>query len=222
MSPESSMFNPGSRSTRRARILNIRFRHILVTVMLGAVVVMLPALNRTLYWASDAEGLILIAATNKSDLSLNPFYQDSYLVTPDMAVWLLERFNWPYSRNLNPSRPPLHEAIALRSMSTDTATHEDELRKLKVIAILIARGEPIDQYFHSYTPLLSSILHCDRETAVLLLDAGADPTLTVVKPGSIIDGLSSYEFAVHLREHDKYNVCSENILTLFADAKSAL
>jgi hypothetical protein len=51
-----------------------------------------PACKRTIYGAQDAEGLILVAAMNKSDHSVNPYNWVSYLVGPDMAAWRLERF----------------------------------------------------------------------------------------------------------------------------------
>jgi ankyrin repeat protein len=185
----------------------VRKRYFLVIALLLALVSFTPAAFRTAHWAGDAQGLITLASIPESEHSFNPFYWDSYLVSPDMAVWMLESFDWPYRNRDAFWAPPLHQSITAHSNTIGSP--DDASRLLHLVKAMLTRGEDIDAYSESYTPLLLAILHCDLEIVQLLAEAGANPELRFMKPGSPADKMNALEFAAYLQTKEVY--CSTEV-----------
>jgi len=54
-------------------------------------------LYRTLQLASDAHGLVVLATLDPEQASYNPFAQNGLLISPDIALWILKTFQYPYA-----------------------------------------------------------------------------------------------------------------------------
>lgn len=178
-----------------------------MVALLVAIASLIPATLRTLRWAHDAQSLIALASIPSSEHSFNPFYWDSYLISPDMAVWMLEKLDWPYQYRATYWAPPLHQAISAHSNAWSSPEDRSRLRRL--VEILLARGEDKDAYSKSYTPLLLAVLLCDLDIVQLLANAGADPELRIKKPGSPSDEMNAFEFAALLQTKKVY--CSHDV-----------
>lgn len=72
-------------------------KRVLLVIIAVAVVGTIPAVYRTYQFARDARGLIVIAALTDNDYTLKPYdKKDAILISPEIAVWLLENTDYPY------------------------------------------------------------------------------------------------------------------------------
>ncbi len=75
-------------------------------------------------------------------------------------------------------------------------------RSLEVLSTLAAKGASVDVRHRGLTSLqaavLSSTFDNDPDLVSLLLTLGADPSLRVVRPGKLINGMTTIEFAEYL------------------------
>ena len=194
--------------------MRIRRTHALSLAILFAILAFVPSGLRTLPWAGNASGLIALAMTPEQDHSFNPFNRDSVLVSPKMAVWLLESFEWPYRRNDNSEMPLLHTAITARGLVGSAP--EDLERMMRVVKLMVSRGEDLDQYWDYYTPLHMAVMYCDPEIVRLLLSSGADAELPFTKAGSRAEGLNPLEFSRFLRSRNDGWQCDADITSIIA------
>ena len=189
--------------------MHLRKRHILGIVALLVVLAFVPEGKRTIRWAGSADGLITLAMTLEAEHSFNPFNRDSNFVSPDMAVWILDTFEWPYERNVDAEMPPLHGAITAHGLVGRDPKDLD--RMMRLVEIMVSRGEDVNEYSENYTPLLLAIMYCEPDIVHLLLKAGADTSLPFRKKGSPAEGLDALEFAKFLQRRSERVQCDSNI-----------
>ncbi len=194
--------------------MHIRRTQALSIAILLSVLAFVPSGLRTLPWASNASGLITLAMTPEKDHSFNPFNGDSVLVSPEMAVWILESFEWPYRRNDNSEMPLLHSAITARGLVGSAP--EDRDRMMSLVETMVSRGEDLDQYWDYYTPLHMAVMYCEPEIVRLLLESGADAELPFIKTGSPAEGLNPLEFSRFLRGQNDRWQCDVDITSIIA------
>ncbi len=194
--------------------MQIRKTHALGIAILLALLAFVPSALRTLPWASNASGLITLSMTPEKEHSFNPFKKDSVLVSPSMAVWILESFEWPYRRNNNSEMPLLHSAITARGLVGSAP--EDLERMMDLVELMVSRGESVDQYWDYYTPLHMAVMYCEPKIVRLLLDSGADTELPFIKADSPAQGLNPLEFSRFLKDQNDHWQCDADIASIIA------
>ena len=176
-------------------------RKTVVLIALSALVLIYSRpIAGTIYFGSDASGLMTLSMRHESEHSFNPFRKDTILITPKLAEWMLHKFDWPYQRDPreNMSICPewqsyIHAAIANRNWRTDDV--EVNERMMRLLANFVDRGYSLEARHCGYTPLQAAILFGDVESVQFLIEHGADATAIIHKPGRRSDGLNAYEFA---------------------------
>lgn len=165
-----------------------------------------PAVARTWKIAQSAHGLTLLASLSDDEFSYDPWSSDCFLIRQHHAIWILEKYDWPYQNaRTHPSiwsQPMslIHHAIAARRL--DASSGEVDARMLELVRLFVARGEQIEERYIGLTPLHAAILLGDSETATALIELGSEPSLRTVKPGKPHDKLNAVEFAEFLADKD--------------------
>ena len=158
---------------------------------------LLPTINRTIKWSGDAYGLIILATLPNDKSTLNPYSKYGYFVSPPMALWILKHFNYPYNRCSN-----ISEIIGICDIpfimwagrTLGNGDSQSEQRAYEIIALLIKRGEPLNDRYNGMTVVHEAILYCQPHYLTMLLDAGADPHITIERKGKKSHGLDAFEF----------------------------
>jgi hypothetical protein len=176
---------------------------------------------RTHERAGDAYSLIRLAGLDEADLSLNPFSNAGCLITPNLAVWILENFNSPYSlclqlsHSLNICGIPL---IIWTGRGLGMGPPAADERLYRVMHHLIRRGESVNASHDGLTALHEAVLYGNPQYAETLLAYGADPYAKIQRPGKKSHGLNAFEFAELLstREPNRFDAVRA-VLTRFRE-----
>jgi ankyrin repeat protein len=175
----------------------VKVRIVIAVVVLLFIGSLYPAMKRTYAWAGDAHGLILLAAANRGEFVLNPYSPRGILVTPNMAIWILGNLEYPYSNCLDAARPIDVCEVPLimwagRELGMSNSMVND--RMYRILQILIAREEPVNQLHEGFTAIHEAILFNDAAYLEMLLNAGADPGMRIQHPGKEYDGYDAMQF----------------------------
>jgi len=160
---------------------------------------------RTHERAGDAYLLIVLAGSDEEKLSFNPFSKGGCLITPNLAVWFLENFNFPYSvcsplsRSSDICGTPL---IMWAGRGLGIWPPAADERLYRVLRHLIQRGENVNASHHGLTALHEAVLFGKPMYAEILLAHGADPYTTIQRPGKNSHGLNALELAELLYSRD--------------------
>ncbi|HAA03753.1 MAG TPA: hypothetical protein DCE18_10310 [Syntrophobacteraceae bacterium] len=156
------------------------------------------AVYRTYERAGDAHILTQLAGFDERRQSLNPFSETGCPITPNMAVWILENFNHPYShccpfsRSLGICGTPLI-MWAGRGLGTGPVVADERL--FRVVRHFIRRGENVNASHDGLTALHEAVLFANPQYAEMLLTHGANPYATIQRPGKKSHGLNAFELA---------------------------
>lgn len=156
-----------------------------------------PSIRHTYAWAGDAHGLILLAASSREEFRFNPYARNGVLITPGMAVWLLDHLEYPYSRCVDVLRPvdvcevPL---VMWAGRELGMGAEANNTRIYTILQLLIARGEPVNELHEGFTAIHEAILFDQPAYLELLLDAGGDPLIRIQQPGKEFDGYDARQF----------------------------
>ena len=148
--------------------------------------------------AGDAYLLIVLAGSDEQKWSLNPFSKDGCLITPNLAAWVLEHFNFPYadcsprSRSSDICGTPL---IMWAGRGLGIWPPAADERLYRVLRHLIRRGENVNACHDGLTALHEAVLFGKPLYAEILLAHGADPYITIQRPGKKYHGFNAFEFA---------------------------
>lgn len=174
-----------------------RNRILVVFGVLALLASVAPAVSRSAKLARCADGLLALATMDVYDVSRNPWHWDSYLVPPDVAVWLLLNTESPYSclsvpADLTRGFPLIHYAVS------SPEAEEVRPRILRIIEHLAARGADLDEKYDGRTPLHNAVLYDDIELVQTLVRLGADPEERIQAPDREYDGMNAVEYARYL------------------------
>lgn len=164
---------------------------------------------RTHERAGDAYLLILLAGSDEQQLSRNPFSRDGCPITPDLAVWILENFDYPYSvcsplsRSYGVCGTPL---ILWAGRGLGISPPASDERLYRVLRHLIQRGEKVNVSHDGITALHEAVLFGKPAYAEILLNHGADPYIRIQRPDRKHNGLNAFEFAdlLYAREPNRF------------------
>ncbi|MGP4846026.1 ankyrin repeat domain-containing protein [Marinobacter sp. 1Y8] len=182
-----------------------RFALIVGGLLFAVVLAASPMANRTWLWSADAQGLAAVALMKPEEVPLNPFDQNSMLIQPDLALWMLETFDWPYERcagitlRMDWCDQPL---ISLVGASLDIQVGLQRERAFGLLRHLIGRGEPLNTRHHGFAPIHDAILFADVRYLQVLLDSGADPATKIDRPGKSVNRFDAFQFARYLESRD--------------------
>ncbi|MGX5202410.1 hypothetical protein [Aliikangiella sp. IMCC44632] len=161
--------------------------------------------SNTWKWTSDFNGLVVLVSVPDETRSFNPFSNDFYWVSQDMAVSIIKNMEYPYQRCSSVSAllgGCSQPRIEYTGRFVGMVEPETEVKIFEIIQFLIERGEPIDAYSsEGYTALQSAILGNSPKLVSLLLKSGANPYLPIKREGKFL-GRNSLEFIELLSKQD--------------------
>ena len=142
-------------------------RSIVVCVLLLS---LFPSIFGTYRLVEDAHGLVTLAGLNSDEISFNPYSNNSVFFTPQMAVWVLESFDYPYD---NCSAP--HQRIGICSTpliiwagrGIGLNGNESDERLYYLINLFISKQLPINSMHDGYTSVHEAILYIMRGYSLL-------------------------------------------------------
>lgn len=156
-----------------------------------------PSARNTYAWAGDAHGLIMLSLATRDDFKLNPYSENGMLVTPDMAIRILQHMDYPYTRCTDALRPidicevPL---VMWAGRELGMGGVQKNQRAHSILTLLISRGEPINELHEGFTAVHEAILFNQPEYLQILLDAGGDPSIPIQHAGKEYDGYDARQF----------------------------
>ncbi|GJM10087.1 MAG: hypothetical protein DHS20C11_23630 [Lysobacteraceae bacterium] len=157
----------------------------------------MPAIVRTVDTINDAHALTVLATANADHTSFNPYADEAVLVSPTMAVWLLEAFDFPY-RHCQPSSVSANcniPLIAWLGRGLDVGDQAAAARGYALLSHFIRRGEQLnDLADDGLAPIHEAILYRNARYLRVLLEAGADPSVRIDQPQRPADGLDAGQF----------------------------
>ena len=182
-------------------------RRILVGFLIVALVVLVavaPSFKHSWYWANNYYGLVTLAGLSKEELSINPYSQDFFWISPDIALWILTNLDYPYQNCpdqtfvINCKEPKLNYALS----SVGIISKEGEERMFNLAQHLVKSKHPIDDLSHDgLTALHASILSREERVLDFLLKSGANPDIKIVREGQI-NGLDAVGFLEFLTQQN--------------------
>lgn len=176
----------------------MRKRLLSLGVMILFLLSLLPAMCRTIKWSSDAYGLIILATLPNDKFTFNPYSKYGYFVSPHMALWILKNFDYPYKKcseigeTIGTCDIPF---IMWAGRTLGKGDSHSEKRTYEIIKFLIKKGEPLNDRYNGMTMVHEAILYDQPKYLQMLLDAGADPKITIEREGKKSHGLDAFEFA---------------------------
>lgn len=156
-----------------------------------------PAAWRTVEWASDAHGLVVLATLDPDEMTFNPYARNGYLINQEVAIWMLKTFEYPYNRCSGTSEifhnceAPL---VGWVGRTLDMHGPAQTERGYRVLDHFIERGEDINQLTDGLAPVHEAILFRNSRYLSILLEAGADTGVAIESPGRDYDGLDAIQF----------------------------
>lgn len=180
-----------------------RRKSLIVAALLALLMTIGPPVYRTAPYVDSAGELMLLASISKDDYSLNPWSQDCYVLGPNQAAFILEKFDWPYENGPEQSGfvgvPLFHMALTrIGPLSNPTTREEFEARMLPLMRTFLQRGISPETRHDGLTVLHSAILSGSLDAVKILVDGGADVKATIERPGRGVDKLDSLEWATLL------------------------
>jgi len=175
----------------------VKTRIIIGLLALVLVTSLIPVMTRTYRCAVDARCLIVLAGSDERGITINPYVRNGLWINPDIAVSLLRNLEYPYENCIEYNNMPHNCNVPLVNWAGRTlglSGKRADARMMKVLKTLIARGLPIDQMADGLAPVHEAILFYKPEYLRLLLEAGADPTQRVRRPGAGSDGMDAFQF----------------------------
>jgi hypothetical protein len=175
----------------------MRRRILIIGVVVLLLLSLVPAAYRTIQWSSDAYGLIILATWPDDTFTYNPYAKDGYFVAPETAVWILKNFDYPYkgcsemNKNIGICDMPL---IMWAGRTLGTGDSQADKRAHEIIEFLIKKGEPLNERYRGMTVVHEAILYRQAKYLKMLLDAGADPKITIDREGKKSHGLDAFGF----------------------------
>ncbi|MDI9245181.1 hypothetical protein [Marinobacter sp. CHS3-4] len=177
--------------------------YIVVCIFLLSLV---PSIVGTYRLIEDAHGLVTVAGLNSDEITVNPYSNNSLFFTPQMAVWVLESFDYPYencsdsNQRIDICSAPL---IQWAGRGIDLNGNESDERLYHLINVFISRGLPINSIHEGSTSVHEAILFNNARLLSMLLANGGDASIKMVKPGSKYHGLNAYQFLEVLKLKNK-------------------
>ena len=173
---------------------------VIVTVLLLFFLSLLPCVYRTYTWAGDAYGLTTLATMPEENASINPYSRNGFFMTRDLAFWLLENTEYPYSRcsrlsgTIGVCETSLVNWIG-RSLDLPGVDSE---KAYKLLDHFITRGEPLDELSNGLAPVHEAVLYNNPRYLDILLKAGADPGIRIDKPEKPYHGYTAVQFLLFI------------------------
>ena len=181
---------------------------LVIILVLG--ILLIPPILRTLRFATNAQGLIVLASLCEDEVSFNPFSINGYIVRPKLAYWVLMNAEYPY-KNKFILESDLHAPLVnfAGSVLDMSCLSNDKIYAL--IDLLIKRGESVNEYMEGFTALHSAIISNNPDYLDKLLKAGADPYLKVRWERSKSYNFNAFEILNRLMEKhpDQYRAVYE-------------
>ncbi|MCB1866220.1 MAG: hypothetical protein KDG50_12420 [Chromatiales bacterium] len=168
-----------------------------VAVVLVFLLSLMPSGARTWKWASDAYGLVVLATLEPDQVSRNPYSEHGLLVSPDLAVWMLKSFAYPYDRcsklseTLGLCGKPL---VGWVGRTLDAGSPESAERGYALLAHFVSRGEDVNALTDGMAPVHEAILYRNPRYLNALLAAGANLAVKIDRPEKDYDGFDAVEF----------------------------
>jgi len=162
-----------------------------LVIILMLSILLIPPIIRTYPYATEADGLIVIAGLCERDLSLNPFSTNGYIVRPEMAMWLLMNTEFPYKYERLKFSQPL---VYLVGASFGFTCINDNGNGYDLLEHLIEHGEPVNEYHHGLAPIHAAILFNDPIYLEILLNSGANPNLKIDREGKKHHNMNAFQF----------------------------
>lgn len=179
-------------------------------ILAGLAYVYRVPIGLTYALSGNATDLTLLALWPADEVPTDPFDKDYVFTSPEMAMWLLRNFDFPYDNcsillalvslpgEAAPCQPSL---IGFAGSSLGSSADVDE-KAYALMRHFIERGEPINATNHGLTALHDSILYGLPGYTKFLLENGADPLAPVERPDSPSHGQTACEFAQKLATRD--------------------
>ena len=166
---------------------------IVLILLLAIFVLLLPPLYKLRNKVSDANGLVLIAAAScdEEGSALNPHYWIIKKLIGPSAMLILLNTEYPYSEE-HEQAPDLIPGLV--NLMTTSPCMNEERTGHALLYHFIRIGEPINNYYSGWTALMSSLIYDpDVKLVKMLLEAGADPYLTIQNKLSKSHGMNVFE-----------------------------
>ncbi len=166
-----------------------------------------PAIERTYDLASDTHGLIIFSSFKEGQTTLNPYSKNGVMLTPGIALWLVENTEYHYGQCTTDFRirngvckEPL---VSYAGRGVDDVINMDKKTSFRLVKFFIARGEPINILSpFGMAPIHEAALYGNKEYFTLLLNSGADPSIRIENPDKKWDGMNLIEFVEHLESNN--------------------
>lgn len=147
--------------------------------------------------ASDAHGLVILATLNPNEMTYNPYSKDGLFINPEIALLLLEKFEYPYRRCSS-----ISEIIEICNTSLITWVGRaldmhgpvQTERGYRLLSYFISRGEDVNKLTDGMAPVHEAILFRNAKYLKVLLDAGASLDIKIERPGREYDGFNALQY----------------------------
>ncbi|WP_431689042.1 hypothetical protein [Hahella sp. NBU794] len=172
-------------------------KKISITIILIFALSLLPCVSRTWKLASDAYGLVILATLNPNEMTYNPYSKDGLFINPEIALHLLEKFEYPYRRCSSSS-----EIIEICNTSLITWVGRaldmhgpvQTERGYRLLSYFISRGEDVNKLTDGMAPVHEAILFRNAKYLKVLLDAGASLDIKIERSGREYDGFNALQY----------------------------
>ena len=173
----------------------------IVGVLVTTLVVLSPAIYRTLAAFGSAGTLFQVAASESGCPTAVPRDFNCYLISPEIAVRIVETFDTPtVTEDTSPYFPfafvpLLHATISESTPPGDHYDPELNARMLRLLTAYLGRGLSIERRMSGVTPLQYAVALGQYDAAALLLERGADPFALVDRPGRPSHDMNAQQLA---------------------------
>ncbi len=170
--------------------MKLRFLALLAATFIAA----LPFAWRGIQTLASEPLLILRLSLPDGSFSWNPVSPDANPITGSIAAWIIGRDNCAMLDDASVSlvgTPALH-AIVGNASEPDISVRE---RNLGLLRICLARGLSPEIRFEGLTALHHAVLTGSSEAVALLLEADANASAPVIRPGHLSDGANAAALA---------------------------
>ena len=169
----------------------------IVTVIVLFLLSLVPAVTQTYEMSEDVYGLTIVAGFDSDEITFNPYSKNGLLISPDVAVWILQNFDYPYAKcgkryvRMGICGTPY---IIWVGRGIGMNGEEADNRLMTVGRELISRGISVNSVHEGLTAVHESILFNNPGWLELLLKNGGDTKVKINKPDSKANGLNAVEY----------------------------
>ncbi|MBA6302331.1 hypothetical protein [Colwellia sp. MB02u-14] len=169
----------------------------------------------------DAYSLTIVAGSNSDEQTYNPYSKNGLFISPNIALWVLQTFDYPYS-----NCGEKYKVVGICDMpfilwvgrALGRNGGNSDKRLFSVLDEVVSRGLPINQSYEGFTAVHEAILFNNAVYLEYLLKNGGDTTVKTQRPNSELDKLNSYQFLEILKLKNKSGmVAVEEVLNRYRE-----